>query len=125
MFAEEATYDRVTKSFSKNDTMVDLLTLGITRSINYAVVSIGEAAFQDMQKPAIVGYQRAASLRFADPRVQGLSHALLLFLLVQGVNRVADMMFGQWRSWQNNGLCVREICPTAPSAHCPTLQVTP
>jgi len=28
---------------------------------------IGQAAFQDMQKPAIVGDQRAASLRFADP----------------------------------------------------------
>jgi hypothetical protein len=32
---------------------------------------IGEAAFQDMRKPAIVGDQRAALLRFADPRVQG------------------------------------------------------
>jgi hypothetical protein len=30
---------------------------------------IGEAASQDMQKPAIVGDQRAASLRFADPRL--------------------------------------------------------
>jgi hypothetical protein len=29
---------------------------------------VGEAAFQDMQKPASVGDQRAASLRFADPR---------------------------------------------------------
>jgi hypothetical protein len=45
---------------------------------------IGEAAFQDMQKPAIVGDQRAASLRFADPRVQALLQVLLLFLLVQG-----------------------------------------
>jgi len=48
---------------------------------------IGEAAFQDMQKPAIVGEQRAASLRFADPRVQALLHVLLLFLLVQGTFR--------------------------------------
>src|SRR5258705_9580844 len=45
---------------------------------------IGEAAFQDMQKPASVGDQRAASLRFADPRVQALLQVLLLFLLVQG-----------------------------------------
>jgi hypothetical protein len=45
---------------------------------------IGEAAFQDMQKPAIVGDQRAASLRFADPRVQALFQVLLLFLLVPG-----------------------------------------
>src|SRR5262245_65152828 len=37
-----------------------------------------------MQKPAIVGDQRAASLRFADPRVQALLQVLLLFLLVQG-----------------------------------------
>ena len=52
---------------------------------------IGEAAFQDMQKPAIVGEQRAASLRFADPRVQGLLHVLLLFLLVQGTFRNKDL----------------------------------
>ena len=45
---------------------------------------IGQAAFQDMQKPAIVGDQRAASLRFADPRVQALLQVLLLFLLVPG-----------------------------------------
>jgi DNA-binding HxlR family transcriptional regulator len=48
---------------------------------------IGEAAFQDMQKPVTVGEQRAAALRFADPRVQGLLHVLLLFLLVQGTFR--------------------------------------
>src|SRR5262245_9245290 len=44
-----------------------------------------------MQKPAIVGDQRAASLRFADPRVQGLLHVLLLFLLVQGTFRNKDL----------------------------------
>src|SRR5262245_41237107 len=52
---------------------------------------IGEAAFQDMQKPAIVGDQRAASLRFADPRVQALLQVLLLFLLVQGMFRNKDL----------------------------------
>src|SRR4029077_1006685 len=45
---------------------------------------IGEASFQDMQRPVTVDGQRAAALRFADPRVQALSHVLLLFVLVQG-----------------------------------------
>src|ERR1700751_4667931 len=45
---------------------------------------IGEAAFPDMQRPVTVDGQRAAALRFADPRVQGLLHVLLLFVLVQG-----------------------------------------
>jgi hypothetical protein len=52
---------------------------------------IGEAAFQDMQKPVTVGEQRAAALRFADPRVQALLHVLLLFLLVQGTFRNKDL----------------------------------
>ena len=45
---------------------------------------IGEASFQDMQKPVTVNNRRAAALRFADPRVQALLQVLLLFLLVQG-----------------------------------------
>jgi DNA-binding HxlR family transcriptional regulator len=52
---------------------------------------IGEAAFQDLQKPVTLGEQRAAALRFADPRVQGLLHVLLLFLLVQGTFRNRDL----------------------------------
>ena len=52
---------------------------------------IGEAAFQDMQRPVMVGEQRAAGLRFADPRVQGLLHVLLLFLFVQGTFRNKDL----------------------------------
>ena len=52
---------------------------------------IGEAAFQDLQRPVTVGEQRAAALRFADPRVQGLLHILLLFLLVQGTFRNKDL----------------------------------
>jgi DNA-binding HxlR family transcriptional regulator len=52
---------------------------------------IGEAAFQDMQRPVTVGEQRAAALRFADPRVQGLLHVLLLFVLVQGTFRNKDL----------------------------------
>jgi len=44
-----------------------------------------------MQKPVVVAEQRAAALRFADPRVQGLLHILLLFLLVQGTFRNRDL----------------------------------
>jgi hypothetical protein len=45
---------------------------------------IGETSFQDLQRPVMIDAQRAAALRFADPRVQGLLHILLLFVLVQG-----------------------------------------
>jgi hypothetical protein len=45
---------------------------------------IGEASFQDMQRPPTVDGRRAPALRFADPRVQALLHVLLLCLLVQG-----------------------------------------
>jgi hypothetical protein len=40
---------------------------------------IGEAAFQQVNQPLVVGTQRVAALRFADPRVQALLHSLLLF----------------------------------------------
>jgi hypothetical protein len=40
---------------------------------------IGEAAFQQVNQPLVVGAQRVAALRFADPRVQALLHSLLLF----------------------------------------------
>ena len=52
---------------------------------------IGEASFQDMQRPVTVNDQRAAALRFADPRVQALLHVLLLFLLVQGTFTNKDL----------------------------------
>ena len=45
---------------------------------------IGEASFQDMQRPVTIDNQRAAALRFADPRVQALCHVMLLFILVHG-----------------------------------------
>jgi hypothetical protein len=45
---------------------------------------IGEAAFQEMQKPVTLDSQRAAALRFADLRVQSLFHVLILFLHVRG-----------------------------------------
>jgi hypothetical protein len=40
---------------------------------------LGEAAFQQVNQPLVVGSQRVAALRFADPRVQALLHSLLLF----------------------------------------------
>jgi hypothetical protein len=52
---------------------------------------IGEASFQDLQKPVVVDNRRAAALRFADPRVQALLHVLLLFLLVQGTVTHKDL----------------------------------
>jgi hypothetical protein len=52
---------------------------------------IGEASFQELQKPITVDDHRAAALRFADPRVQALLHVLLLFLLVQGTFTHKDL----------------------------------
>ena len=52
---------------------------------------IGEASFQDMQRPVTVDSQRAAALRFADPRVQALLHVLLLFILVHGTFTHKDL----------------------------------
>jgi len=47
--------------------------------------SIGEAAFRQVTQPVIVQEQRAAGLRYADPRVQAVLSALLGFsLLVRG-----------------------------------------
>jgi hypothetical protein len=44
--------------------------------------AVGEDAFQDLQRPRDVQGQRAPALRFADPRVQALLHALLMFVYV-------------------------------------------
>jgi hypothetical protein len=44
--------------------------------------TLGEEAFTDVQCPAIVQGQRAAGLRFGDPRVLALLASLLLFRLV-------------------------------------------
>ena len=55
-----------------------------------------------MQKPVTVGDQRAAALRFADPRVQGLLHVLLLFLLVQGTFRNRDLREHILRCWASS-----------------------
>jgi hypothetical protein len=43
---------------------------------------IGEEVFQKMQRPVVVGTQRASSLRFGDLRVQALLNAVLLFFFL-------------------------------------------
>jgi hypothetical protein len=52
---------------------------------------IGEAAFQEMQRPVTLDSHRAAALRFADRRVQALFHVLLLFLHVRGTFAHKDL----------------------------------
>jgi len=44
--------------------------------------ALGEAAFQQVNQPVVVGAQRASALRFADPRVQALLSVLVLFRLL-------------------------------------------
>jgi hypothetical protein len=44
--------------------------------------SIGEDGFRALQRPRVVGEQRASALRFGDERVQTLLHALVLFRLL-------------------------------------------
>jgi len=43
---------------------------------------IGQAAFNRLAQPAIVGRQRASALRFTDPRVQALLAAIVIFRLL-------------------------------------------
>ena len=44
--------------------------------------TIGEAAFRRVNEPAVVDGQRVSALRFADPSVQALFGALLVFRLL-------------------------------------------
>lgn len=44
--------------------------------------ALGEAAFQQVNRPVIVGAQRASALRFADPRVQAVFSVVVLFRLL-------------------------------------------
>jgi hypothetical protein len=44
--------------------------------------TIGEAAFTDLARPAVIGRQRAPALRFADPRVHALLAAIVVFRLL-------------------------------------------
>ena len=88
---------------------------------------IGEDAFRQINEPAVVAGQRASALRFADPLVQALFSALLVFrLLPRGFSnrqlrehlapllgeRPGDMTPGrmtyQLRRLRLHGLIVRE-----------------
>ncbi len=71
-------------SFAANRRLLDVQRIGHN-------CFIGEASFQEMQRPVVVDTRRAAGLRFADPRVQALLHVLVLFLLVQGTFRHSDL----------------------------------
>ena len=53
--------------------------------------AIGEDAFHAIQQPRRVADQRASALRFPDPRVQGLLHALVLFGLLPNGFSNADL----------------------------------
>jgi hypothetical protein len=53
--------------------------------------SLGEAAFQALQQPVVVGAQRAAGLRFGDERVQALLAALVTFRLLPHGFRSRDL----------------------------------
>jgi len=53
--------------------------------------ALGEAAVQALTRPAMVDGQRAPALRFADPRVLALFHALVLFHLLPAGFRNADL----------------------------------
>jgi hypothetical protein len=44
--------------------------------------ALGEEAFQDLQHPRQIAGQRVPALRFADPQVQALLHALLMFVFI-------------------------------------------
>jgi hypothetical protein len=44
--------------------------------------ALGEAAFQQVNRPVVVGAQRASALHFADPRVQAVFSVLVLFRLL-------------------------------------------
>ena len=59
--------------------------------------AIGEDAFQDVNRPVEINGQRASALRFADPVVQALFAALLVFrLLPRGFSNRA--LRNHWRS---------------------------
>jgi hypothetical protein len=64
--------------FSANRRLLDVQSLSHD-------CTLGEAAFQQLNRPVTLNQQRAAALRFADPTVQALLSLLLLFcLLPQG-----------------------------------------
>jgi hypothetical protein len=52
---------------------------------------LAEDTFQTINSPVAVGRQRASGLRFADPRVHPLLHALILFRQIADGFRAADL----------------------------------
>ena len=52
---------------------------------------LSEDTFQAVNRPVSAGYQRASGLRFADPRVHALLHALILFRQFARGFRAADL----------------------------------
>jgi len=52
---------------------------------------LAEDTFQAINSPVAVDRQRASGLRFADPRVQSLWHAIMLFRLLPDGFRSADL----------------------------------
>ena len=52
---------------------------------------LAEDRFQAINSPVALGRQRASGLRFADPRVQSLWHAIILFRLLPDGFRSADL----------------------------------
>ena len=53
--------------------------------------TLGQDAFAAINQPVQLGEQRAAALRFADPRVHALLHAIVLFALLPNGFRNADL----------------------------------
>lgn len=54
-------------------------------------VVLGETAVEAMLQPRVIDGQRAAALRFADPRVRALFHALVIFNLLPAGFRSRDL----------------------------------
>src|SRR5205823_6009347 len=52
---------------------------------------LAEDTFHTINSPVTAGRQRASGLRFADPRVQALCHAIVLFRLLPDGFRSADL----------------------------------
>ena len=53
--------------------------------------TLAEDTFQAINSPVAVGRQRVSGLRFADPRIQSLWHAIILFRLLPDGFRCADL----------------------------------
>ena len=78
--------------------------------------ALGEEAFQDLQHPRQRAGQRVPALRFADPQVQALLHALLMFVfLPQGftnkeLRQVFAVLLGKHSGEIMPGCMSYELC---------------